>query len=188
MALAMQARMHTLQQQWADDGLPFPFRIRIGINTGWCTVGNFGSEERMDYTAIGSEVNLAARLESVGQPDETVISYPTYCLVKHVVECEEFKEVEVKGFAYPVRTYKAIRMIPDQPLPNGRARPQISGMQLESELAKLRDGDPHIVAATLERLLREITGEASMLVGGEDASRGRRTGGCPELPGGPGEP
>src|SRR5262249_36874019 len=64
MAIAMQQRMRELQFEWRDAGLEKPFQLRIGINTGYCTVGNFGSEERMDYTIIGNEVNLASRLQS----------------------------------------------------------------------------------------------------------------------------
>ena len=50
----------------------------MGINTGYCNVGNFGSEQRMDYTIIGAEANLAARLQSIAQPGEIVLSYETY--------------------------------------------------------------------------------------------------------------
>ena len=62
MALAMQRRMGELASVWRDMGIEHPFACRIGINTGYCTVGNFGSEDRMDYTIIGGAVNLAARL------------------------------------------------------------------------------------------------------------------------------
>ena len=65
MAIAMQRRMLELRSEWLDMGLERPFQLRIGINTGFCTVGNFGSADRMDYTIIGNEVNLAARLESL---------------------------------------------------------------------------------------------------------------------------
>jgi class 3 adenylate cyclase len=62
MAIAMQRRMAELEVIWRARGYAHPFRMRIGINTGFCNVGNFGSEARMDYTIIGGEVNLAARL------------------------------------------------------------------------------------------------------------------------------
>ena len=53
MALAMRKRMLELHDQWRASGIEKPLECRIGINTGYCTVGNFGSEDRMDYTIIG---------------------------------------------------------------------------------------------------------------------------------------
>jgi len=108
MALAMRRRMEALQKKWQEQLLPNPMQIRMGINTGYCTVGNFGSEERLDYTIIGGQVNLGSRLESNASPDEILISYQTYVLVKDEIACEERGELRVKGIAYPVRTYQVI--------------------------------------------------------------------------------
>ena len=54
--------------KWRNAGIEQPFRVRMGINTGYCNVGNFGSADRMDYTIIGAEANLAARLQSIAEP------------------------------------------------------------------------------------------------------------------------
>jgi class 3 adenylate cyclase len=108
MAIAMQARMRELQAEWRDAGLEKPFELRIGINTGYCTVGNFGSEDRMDYTIIGSAVNLASRLQSYAEPGGILISHETYSLVKDIVVAEEQSPVQAKGFSKPVRNYKVI--------------------------------------------------------------------------------
>ena len=85
MSIAMQRRMRDLQEVWKAKGFTKPLQMRIGINTGFCNVGNFGSNERMDYTIIGGEVNLAARLESQADPDGILISYETYAHVKDIV-------------------------------------------------------------------------------------------------------
>ena len=105
MAIAMQQRMRELRSEWLDRGLEKPFQIRIGINTGFCTVGNFGSEDRMDYTLNGSEVNLAARLESRAEVGGILLGHETYSLIKGTVLAEERETLSVKGFAKPVRNY-----------------------------------------------------------------------------------
>ena len=93
MAIAMRQKMAELQGTWRDSGIANPLRCRIGINTGFCTVGNFGSEDRMDYTIIGSGVNLASRLESASAPGEILISYETYALVKDQIQCKKFGDI-----------------------------------------------------------------------------------------------
>ena len=69
MGIAMQRHMVGLRAKWTEMGFARPFQMRVGVNTGYCNVGNFGSNERMDCTIIGGEVNLAARLEGVADPD-----------------------------------------------------------------------------------------------------------------------
>src|SRR5581483_4366517 len=70
MALDMQRRLAQLQIKWRNAGTENPFQVRMGINTGYCNVGNFGSADRMDYTIIGAEANLAARLQSIAGPGQ----------------------------------------------------------------------------------------------------------------------
>ena len=67
MAIEMQDRIAGLNAKWRNAGIERPFRVRMGINTGYCNVGNFGSDDRMDYTIIGAEANLAARLQAVAR-------------------------------------------------------------------------------------------------------------------------
>jgi class 3 adenylate cyclase/phosphoglycerate-specific signal transduction histidine kinase len=108
MAIAMRERMRELDSVWRASGLEKPPRVRTGINTGFCTVGNFGSEVRMDYTIIGGGVNLACRLEQMAPPGEILISYETYAHVKDQVCCEERGHINVKGISHPVATYQVI--------------------------------------------------------------------------------
>jgi class 3 adenylate cyclase/HAMP domain-containing protein len=108
MAIAMRKRMKELESGWMESGLEKPLRCRMGINTGVCTVGNFGSEDRMDYTIIGGGVNLAARLETACPANEILISYETYAHIKDQIECQEEGQIEVKGISYPVTTYRVI--------------------------------------------------------------------------------
>ena len=108
MALEMRERMKFMRQIWEDEGISKPLNIRIGINTGYCNVGNFGSEDRLDYTIIGGEVNLASRLESNASVGQILVSHETYSLIKNSITCEEREEINVKGLAHKVRTYQVI--------------------------------------------------------------------------------
>jgi class 3 adenylate cyclase len=108
MAIVMRKRMKELESVWMEAGLEKPLRCRMGISTGVCTVGNFGSEDRMDYTIIGSGVNLAARLETACPANEILISYETYAHVKDLIDCQEEGQIEVKGISHPVTTHRVI--------------------------------------------------------------------------------
>jgi class 3 adenylate cyclase/phosphoglycerate-specific signal transduction histidine kinase len=108
MAIAMRKRMRELDSVWRASGLEKPPRCRTGINTDFCTVGNFGSEDRMDYTIIGGGVNLACRLEQMAPAGEILISYETYAHVKDQVCCEERGHINVKGISHSVATYQVI--------------------------------------------------------------------------------
>lgn len=105
MALEMQERLAELNVKWRKLGAEEPFRIRIGINTGFCNVGNFGSSDRMDYTILGAEANLAARLQSSAPPDGIVVSYETYALVSDIVSARALPPTTMKGISREVVPY-----------------------------------------------------------------------------------
>ena len=105
MAIEMQRRIAALSVKWRGAGIERPFRARIGINTGFCNVGNFGSADRMDYTIIGAEANLAARLQSIAEPGGIVLAYETYALVREAVHARALPPIAVKGIGRPIVPY-----------------------------------------------------------------------------------
>ncbi|HEY7247583.1 MAG TPA: adenylate/guanylate cyclase domain-containing protein [Xanthobacteraceae bacterium] len=105
MAFEMQRRLAELNVKWRKQGIEQPFRARMGINTGYCNVGNFGSEQRMDYTIIGAEANLAARLQSIAEPGGIVLSYETFVLVSDMVRGRALEPFTLKGIGRPIVPY-----------------------------------------------------------------------------------
>ena len=108
MALEMRDHVNELRKDWVRQAGSSDLHIRMGINTGWCTVGNFGSENRMDYTIVGKEVNAASRLESAAGTDQINISDSTYTLIQDEFECLKGPEIKVKGLAYSLQTYQVL--------------------------------------------------------------------------------
>ena len=106
MAMAMQERMTELHRRWEKRGVTEPFQIRMGINTGIASVGNFGTPGRMDYTAIGRQVNLAARLQVNCDPGKIFISHATWVLVRDEILCEPRGEIQMRGIRDAVKTYE----------------------------------------------------------------------------------
>ena len=106
MALEMQARLASLQQTWLARGIEKPFRVRMGINTGQASIGNFGSQTRLEYTAIGRQVNLAARLQAQCEPGRVLLSHATWVFVRDEIPCVPKGEISLKGFREPVKAYE----------------------------------------------------------------------------------
>ena len=105
MAMAMQKRMTELQSLWREMGSDKTFQIRCGINTGYCDVGNFGSDMRMDYTIIGAEVNKAARLEQAADPGGILVSRETWALVRDEIMADAREPLMAKGFPEPIEAF-----------------------------------------------------------------------------------
>ncbi|MCL5776151.1 SDR family NAD(P)-dependent oxidoreductase [Limibaculum sp. FT325] len=106
MAVEMQRRMATMGGAFTRHGQHDPLEIRIGINSGYCTVGNFGSFERMDYTIIGSPVNLAARLQAACPPGGILVSANTFALAGQRFNFVPRGSLQLKGITGPVETYE----------------------------------------------------------------------------------
>ena len=105
MAMEMQDELRQLKAVWRRRGFVDPFQTRMGINTGYCNVGNFGSDQRLTYTIIGAEVNVTARIEAAADPDGILISHETYAHVADFVRVEPRAPVILKGISRPVQTY-----------------------------------------------------------------------------------
>lgn len=104
-AIEMQLKCRDLKSRWEKEG-PFPLRVRIGINSGPVVVGNMGSSRRLSYTALGSDVNLAQRLESNAPVEGILISQRTYELLERHVRTIPHDPILVKGLTTPIQVYE----------------------------------------------------------------------------------
>src|SRR5215472_15146914 len=157
MAIAMRERMRELDSLWRASGIEKPPRCRTGINTGFCTVGNFGSEERMDYTIIGSGVNLACRLEQMAPPGEILISYETYAHVKEQVCCEEREQINVKGMAHAVATYKVIDLFDNLGERRDFIHEESANLKLDIDMEAMSAGERSDAVTVLQRAMDRLS-------------------------------
>ena len=111
-ALSAKAASKTLNAEFETEGLP-PFRTRLGIHVGDAVVGNVGSAERMEYTAQGSSVNLASRLEGLNKEyGSTILVSEAVCKrVKHHFRFRAVASVIAKGMTTETRVYELIEAI-----------------------------------------------------------------------------
>ena len=107
MALEMLRALDNLADEWAKYGLKDQLQMRIGIDTGFATVGNFGCESRLDYTAIGAAVNRASRLETAADNGSIYISEDTFNLVSEFIDAEALPPIHLKG----IGEFKARRVL-----------------------------------------------------------------------------
>jgi class 3 adenylate cyclase len=108
-AIEMKDVLKLLQSRWKD--MNCELHVTVGICTGYVTVGNIGSKERMEYTVIGNHVNLAQRLQSDAQTSQILINQRTFSMVKDTFETEIIQNIYLKGInksvvAYSVLGYK----------------------------------------------------------------------------------
>ncbi len=156
MAIAMQRRLKELQAKWRDLGIQETFELRIGITTGFCTVGNFGSEDRMDYTVVGNEVNAAARLQGYAETGGILISSETYALVSDEIHAEDMGQVTLKGLSRPVHAYKVLGVYDDLEEAGDLIRVNHPGLRLLFSLSALTENHRQQARESLEEALRRL--------------------------------
>lgn len=109
MAIEMQEFISRNASDWVErHALNRDLEVRIGIGTGYCTVGNFGSDDRLDYTVLGKTVNLAARLESNARPGSILVSNETYKVTKGLFDFDDGHSYNLKGLQAQVKAYEVI--------------------------------------------------------------------------------
>ncbi|MDO3384339.1 adenylate/guanylate cyclase domain-containing protein [Gilvimarinus sp. SDUM040013] len=156
MAIAMKKRMKSLQQEWWNQGIKRPLQIRMGINTGYCTVGTFGTSSHLDYTVLGTHVNLASRLESAAAPEEILISHETWSLVKDSVLCRDKGEISVKGFSSPVKVYEVAGLRKDLGRNQTYFEDRTEGFSMYLDLEKVRNYDKENVLSALGKAAEKL--------------------------------
>lgn len=156
MAIEMRKHMKILRQKWQSKGIKTPLQIRIGISTGFSTVGNFGAENRMDYTIIGKEVNLAARLEALCEPGEILIAYETFSLVKDKVMCRDKGEITVKGFSRPVPIYQVVDLRRDIGAGQSFIEHETEGFAMYLDTGKINAQQKDAIIKALDRASEKL--------------------------------
>lgn len=149
MGIAMKKRMKTLQQEWFKKGIRKPLQIRMGINTGYCTVGTFGTADHLDYTVLGTHVNLASRLETAASPGEILLSYETWSLVKDVIMCRDKGDIMVKGFSQPIQVYEVVDLRKELGKNQSYFEQNLDGFSMHLDLEKVRNYDKERVVQYL---------------------------------------
>jgi adenylate cyclase len=156
MAWEMQLRLRELNVVWHSSGVEQPFQARMGINSGYCNVGNFGSADRMDYTIIGAEANLAARLQSVAEAGRIVVSYETYALVRHLITARALTPITMKGISREVVPYTVERLVDAEDLDSRVVAEETAGLSLYLDPGAIDASDLEKVKSTLSRALAAL--------------------------------
>jgi class 3 adenylate cyclase len=156
MAANMQRRLAELNVKWRNEGVEHPFQVRMGINTGYCNVGNFGSVDRMDYTIIGAEANLAARLQTIAEPGHIVISYETYALVRDILVARALPPITMKGISREVVPYAVEGMLDAQGQKVEVFSEHMTGLDFYLDPAMVTVGSAHRIRALLQKAITAL--------------------------------
>jgi adenylate cyclase len=107
-AFDMKERVEALSAATRARGIPADLKVRVGVNTGHCTVGVFGSDVLRAYKAVGFEVNVAARLQSEAEPGTPLVGFRTYALVRDRVRAAQRAPLSIKGASRPVEAWNIL--------------------------------------------------------------------------------
>ncbi|WP_299940520.1 adenylate/guanylate cyclase domain-containing protein [uncultured Microbulbifer sp.] len=151
MALAMRKRVREMKQEWYSKGISRPLQVRMGINTGYCTVGIFGTANYQSYTVMGTHVNLASRLEGAAQPGEILISHETWAMIKHTVMCRDKGHISVKGISTPVKVYQVTDLRKNLGGQQSYLEEHAPGFSMHLDLDKIRNYDKEKVLQSLQK-------------------------------------
>lgn len=152
-AVDMQRATAELAERAGREGWP-RFQIRIGINSGEVVAGNIGSLSRVQYTIIGDNVNLAARLQARAKPGGILLGEATYERVKATVRVEKWPQIEIKGRAGAVDVYEVLGLL-DQPVPQDVKNHRRSERQEVSLFAIYRNpAQSHVFQGTIKNISR----------------------------------
>lgn len=162
MAIAMGKRMRELQHTWTEMGIKKPLQIRMGINTGYCTVGTFGTSKHLDHTALGVHVNLASRLESAGQAEEILISHETWSLIKDTILCKDRGHIKAKGFTHPVQVYQVIDHRKEMGVEQSYFSQTADGFSMHLDIEKVKNYDRDKVISSLEKAAEKLKKQLSL--------------------------
>lgn len=148
MAIDMRREMAVLRRQWQSQGFD-GLHVRIGINTGYCYVGNFGSRNRMTYTVIGKEANFAARLEATAQKDQILISESTYNLVHQKYPCEAVGEIRLKGLQAMAKVWQVLEPEQNASTVQDWVDYHLPGFNLHLNFQDIRNYDRQVIVKKL---------------------------------------
>ena len=140
MAMEMKKALVELRKSWELAGVSESLDVRMGVHSDMCTVGNFGSLDRLDYTVLGNGVNLASRLESLADSNQILISENTYNLIKKEINCNYFDSLTVKGKAHSIKTFQVIDTHSDKKS-FSKINTSKEGFRLQIDKSKIKDVD-----------------------------------------------
>ena len=158
MAIDMRREMRTLRQKWRLMGFEGLY-IRVGITTGYCHVGNFGSNNRLSYTLIGKEANLASRLEAVAGKGEIFISESTYDYISYDYDCEYAGAFSLKGFDNKISAWKVLDPDENKGKLSKWVDHTLPGFNLHLNFRDMQDNDYQDIRSRLNLALERIEQE-----------------------------